>query len=178
MAAAGKSAALLALLVVLAACGGGSPQPDFVVHGTGVIVQSAAPFTKGADFPARIESTVDAALSYWGGDWKSLEGSTITLEDSQHVHCGSSSDAIGCQDGNIRVSTRDPSLGTWDCVEETVLVHEVGHAVIGDTNHTDPRWMDFVPVMQQLDGRTGYADSGEVPCQLYLSVWRHVLATP
>ncbi len=171
----GKSFVLLALLA-LAACSGASP--DFYVHGTGVIVDSAAAFTKSPDFPARIESTVDAALKYWGGSWKSLEGLTIRLEGAQYVHCGDSADAIGCTDGNIRVSTRDPSLGTWHCVEETVLVHEVGHAVIGDPNHTDPRWMDFVPVLQQLDGRTGYVDGGEVECQLFLSVWRHVLSSP
>jgi hypothetical protein len=173
----GKSLVLASLLSV-AACGEQGRSPDFFVQGTGVVVASAAPFTKHSDFPTRIENTLDAALTYWGGSWKNLEGSTITLEDAQYVHCGGSTDAIGCDDGNIRVSTRDPSLGTWYCVEETVLVHEVGHAVIGDPNHTDPRWMDFVPVQEQLDGKTGYADTGEVPCQLFLSVWRHVLASP
>lgn len=35
-----------------------------------------------------------------------------------------------------RRSTRDANF-TFYCVEETVLVHEVGHAVLGDPDHTE-----------------------------------------
>ena len=45
--------------------------------------------------------------------------------------CGDHAGAFGCYDGDIRVTTRDPSF-PFSCVEQTVLVHEVGHAVIGD----------------------------------------------
>jgi len=167
----GRPAALLALAAL--SCGGSKgPTPDFFVRGAGVIVQSTAPFTQRPDLPARIESTVDAALAYWGGSWRILEGRTITLEGDQHVACAGATDAIGCYDGDIRVSTRDASFAFY-CVEETVLVHEVGHAVIGDPDHTDPRWMDFGSLTQELEGRTGYAEDGEVPCQIWTSVWRH-----
>jgi hypothetical protein len=166
----GRSAALLAV-AVLAACGSGS-RPDFSVRGTAVFVNSTAPFTQRSDFPARVESTLDSALSYWGGSWKDLAGVTISFEGEEHVPCGDFTHSNGCYDGDIRVSTRDPAF-TFYCVEETVLVHEVGHAVIGDPGHTDPRWLDFTPVQQALDGRPGYADTGEVPCQIFVSVWRH-----
>ncbi len=169
-----KPAALLAL-AALAACQGRGA--DFSVHGTGIQVNSSAPFASQADLPARIESTVGAALRYWGGSWENLQGSTITLEGATHVECKGSS-ASGCYDGNIRVATSDPSLGAFACVEETALVHEVGHAVIGDPNHTDARWMDFGPVAEELDGRVGYGDTGETPCRIYVSVWRHVLNCP
>jgi hypothetical protein len=164
-----RSVSGLAFLV-LAACGG--PLPDFSVHGTGIIVNSTAPFTTRPDFPARVERTVEAALKYWGGSWAKLEGSTITFEGALHVRCGDAESANGCFDGDIRVSTRDPGF-TFYCVEETALVHEVGHAVIGDPNHTDARWMDFAPVMLELDGQVGYAEAGEVQCRLFVSVWRH-----
>lgn len=167
----GKPATLLALAAL--ACGGSKgPTPDFMVRGAGVVLQSSAPFTQRPDLPARIESTIDAALVYWGGTWGNLAGRTITLDGAQHVACAGAPDAIGCYDGDIRVSTTDVS-STFYCVEETVLVHEVGHAVIGDPNHTDPRWMDFTPLMQSLTGRTGYTASGEVPCQIWVSVWQH-----
>lgn len=160
-------------LASLAACGDPSaPTPDFFVRGTGIVVESSAPFVSRPDFPARTESTIDAALKYWGGSWQLLERRTITFDGERYVACPGTADAIGCYDGNIRVSTRDVAF-TYYCVEETVLVHEVGHAVIGDRDHLDPRWMDFSPVMEDLAGRTGYVEGGEVPCQLWVSVWQH-----
>ncbi|MGB8932619.1 MAG: hypothetical protein WCC48_15350 [Anaeromyxobacteraceae bacterium] len=166
---------ILAFVVIalLAACGG-ERRPDFYVHATGVIVETSAPFAAQGDLADRVESTIGAALVYWGGSWRDLDGVTITLAGEQYVAC-ETPNAIGCNDGDIRVSTRDPSIGTWQCVEQTVLVHEVGHSVIGDPDHTDPRWMDFSPVQATLDGRTGYTATDEVPCALYPSVWRHIL---
>jgi hypothetical protein len=124
------------------------------------------------DFPSRVESTVSAALAYWGGTWSDLEGTTIAFEGNRHVRCGDRTTAIGCYDGDIRVSTLDAG-SPFHCVEQTVLVHEVGHAVIADPNHTDPRWMDFAPVLEALGGRPGYDGRGEVPCRLFVSVWQH-----
>ncbi|HSM93643.1 MAG TPA: hypothetical protein VLT47_12225 [Anaeromyxobacteraceae bacterium] len=163
----------LAPVALLASCSGGRG-PDFYVHGTAVIVATSAPFASRPDLPARVESTIGAALAYWGGSWEDLDGVTLTLEGEQYVACAATH-AIGCNDGDIRVSTRDPSLGPWQCVEQTVLVHEVGHSVIGDAGHADPRWMDFAAVLEALTGRTGYSADGELPCALYPSVWRHVL---
>jgi hypothetical protein len=54
-----------------------------------------------------------------------------------------------------------------------VLVHEIGHAVIGDATHEDPRWMDFQVLTTRLDGRRGYTATGEDTCQLFPSVWQH-----
>jgi hypothetical protein len=58
-------------------------------------------------------------------------------------------------------------------VEETVLVHEVGHAVIGDSYHDDPRWMQMDTLSAELSDLPGYSADGEVACPIYLSVWRH-----
>ena len=170
---AGRRAASLALLGGLVACGSRvEPVPDFRVRGAAIVVNSSAPFALQADLPARIESTVDVGLAYWGGNWRILDGMTITLEGDRYVDCGGMGGAIGCYDGDIRVSTQDASI-TFSCVEQTVLVHEIGHAVIGDPNHLDPRWMDFASVTQDLTGRTGYSEDGVVPCQLWVSVWQH-----
>ena len=169
---------ILATLSVAACTANASPSVSFSVQGVGVVVQTDALFAKQPDLPGRIESTVDQALQYWGGTWGDLQGMTIILEGEQYVPCSGSNDAIGCYDGNIHVSTRDPTLGSWHCVEETVLVHEIGHAIIGDPDHNDPRWMNFLPVLSALGGRVGYSDAGEVPCDLYVSVWRHVLSSP
>ncbi len=167
----------VAVGLLAASCGGGR-EPDFYVHETGVVVASDVPFASRRDLPARLESTVAAALAYWGGDWRALRGRTITLSGAARVTCAGGEPSLGCYDGTIRVTTSDPGLGPWACVEQTVLVHEVGHAVLGDPLHEDPRWMQLEPVGDALAGRTGYTATGEVGCTIYLSVWRHPLGSP
>ncbi len=161
------------LAALAASCGG--READFYVHDTAVVVDTSAPFASRPEFPARIESTIAAALAYWGGDWKDLRQSKVMLSGEPYVSCGGSASALGCYDGDIRVTTSDPGIGTLRCVEETVLVHEIGHAVIGDPLHDDPRWMQFEAVEAALSGRVGYTASDEVDCTIYLSVWRHPL---
>ena len=167
--------ATYAVALVLASCTASAStvdQADFAIRDIAVVLRSNEPFTRATDFPARVESTLDAALVYWGGNWDDLAGRSITFEGAQNVTCGTHTGAFGCFDGNIRLSTRDPAF-PFSCVEQTVLVHEVGHAVIGDVGHEDPRWMDFSAVMAKLDGRRGYTANGEDNCQLYVSVWQH-----
>ena len=169
--------------VALAACAGGSgggaeQTPSFSVQGVNVFVETSAAFAKAPDFPSRLESTIDAALRYWGGSWSALDGMSLTLVDEPTVPC-EGVEALGCFEGGaIRLTTRDPGLGTFACVEETVLVHEIGHAAIGDPNHTDPRWMEMDSLATELGGREGYTSLGEVPCTTYVSVWRHPLGSP
>lgn len=163
------------LAVAAAACGPAAP--DFEVQGARVRVETVAPFAHQADFPARIETTVDAALRYWGGSWDDLRGSTITF-GGEYVSCSGHDRALGCFDGDIRVATADPGIGVFDCVEQTVLVHEVGHAVIGDLLHEDPRWMEFDALAAELSGRQGWDESGEAPCEIHPSAWRHLLGRP
>jgi hypothetical protein len=127
-----------------------------------------------------VEGALSAALAYWAGSWRHLAGSRITLLDGPFVPCGGASGSIGCYDGagEFRISASDPGAGTLRCVEQTVLVHEVGHAVIGDPLHGDPRWMGFDSVAAALAGRTGYGPEGEVECPIVLGVWRHPPGTP
>lgn len=165
------SAAILALATAFAA--GCERPPDLVVNGAEVYVETDAPFAHEETFPARLETTLDAALRYWGGTWRALQGRSITLSGERHVACGGHAGALGCFDGDIRITTSDPGAGTFDCVEQTVLVHEVGHAVVGDAGHEDPRWMDFRLLEAALSGRKGFSPQGEVDCIIHASVWRH-----
>jgi hypothetical protein len=171
------SRAIMLGATLLVACSGvpaasPGPAPSFEVRGAGVVVHSQAAFVLRPDLPGRLESTIDAALAYWGGDWRDMEGRTVTLEGDRYVQCHGVASATGCFDGDIRVSTSD--LGnTFSCVEQTELVHEVGHAVIGDAAHQDPRWMDFEAVAGVLAGRVGYTGAGQVECPIFVSVWRH-----
>jgi len=166
---------LLVCSVVLVACGGSE---TFSVHDTAIVVRTNAPFAQSADLPVRVESTISAALSYWGGNWDDLRGLTIALESERHVPCHGVPGAVGCYEGReMQVSTSETATRPWRCVEQTVLVHEIGHAVIGDSNHTDPRWMDFGAVAARLQGRRGYGPVADEPCDLFPSVWQHVRGT-
>ncbi len=168
---------------LLAACGGGQGDTSQAaqVRSLGrltLVVESDAPFTRAPDFDARVESTLEAALQYWGGSDALLDHHTLRIVDTASVECGGR-ESLGCVDGGeIRFTTKDPGVGTVACIEQTVLVHEIGHVVLGDPNHTDPRWMELDPVAAELSGRVGYVEGGTVPCQTYLSVWRHPLGTP
>jgi hypothetical protein len=168
-----KLAAGLALAgSVLGACGQPEAAPDFTVRGVGVVVRSDAPFAHRADFPGRVESTIEAALAYWGGDWRRLEGATVYLEGAPKVRCPGAAAAVGCYDGDVRVTTLEGGLAL-SCVEQTALAHEVGHAVVGDALHADPRWLGFEAVALALGGRVGYGAAGEVDCTVFPGIWQH-----
>lgn len=173
----GDARRAIALVALLAASCGGT-EADFYVRSLGVIVETDAPFTREPEFPSRVESTVDAALAYWGGDWTDMHGRTLTLSGAASVPCRGTDRALGCYDGDFRISTSDPGIGTLRCIEQTVLVHEIGHAVLGDRNHEDPRWMQLEPVRDALAGRAGYGADGGGECEIYVSVWRHPLGAP
>jgi len=164
-----------------AACGGAAEElvDEQPAPGVRVVLRTTAPFASAPDLQERLDDTIDVALAYWGGTRGALEGKTIVLVDEPHLEGCDSPTAIGCYDGRtLAVSTRDPSLGTFPCVEATALVHELGHAAIGDPYHRDPRWMQMDEVAQALEGRTGYTRDGVTGCAIYVSVWRHPLGTP
>lgn len=175
---AGVRRAAAALLLACAGCGA-APAGDFAVHGMAVQVETDAPFAQQPDLPGRLESTVAAALSYFGGRWSDVAGTTITITSASRVSCGAAGSALGCHDGpSIRLTVHDPGIGELSCVEQTVLVHEIGHAVLGDPRHQDPRWMEMGPLVEALGGRAGYTRHGEGPCPIYPSTWRHLLGSP
>ncbi|MFL5581150.1 MAG: hypothetical protein ACJ8AO_12310 [Gemmatimonadaceae bacterium] len=173
-----RTGLLLGALGALTACTTRSgPVPDLEVHGVGVVIRTDAPFARHPDLATRVETTLAAALEFWGGEWRALEGSTLTLDGAPAVACGGGT-ALGCWDGDLRITTQDPSAGTFACVEETVLVHEVGHAVLGDPLHEDPRWMDLGALAAALADRVGHTEDGDVPCEIHVSVWQHLLGRP
>jgi len=177
----GRWSALLVAALAFA-CGGGDANTaasaaSLDVDGVLVALNSSAPFAHAPDFPARLESTLQAALTFWGGTWRQVQGRTITFVDDPTVPCGDAQ-ALGCFEGSITLTTRDPGTGTVACVEQTVLVHEIGHLILGDPLHTDPRWMEMTSLAAELGGQPGYTASGETRCTAYESVWQHPIGTP
>lgn len=180
----GRTAGVVALLGwLLAACGGpeapaGPAVQRRSVRGVYVVLETDAPFARAPDFDGRLQRTIEASLRYWGGSWALVEGRTVVIVDEPGVDCGGK-ETLGCSDAaGIRFTSRDPGLGTVACVEQTVLAHEIGHVVLGDPDHTDPRWMELDPLAAELAGAAGYTDGGVTACDTHVSVWRHPLGTP
>ncbi|HZZ84109.1 MAG TPA: hypothetical protein VFE30_06200 [Anaeromyxobacteraceae bacterium] len=93
------------------------------------------------DLQARTERTIQLAAQRW----RSEPVSSVAVHFGGDRVCGT---ALGCNNGD-EIWVSDWIAYHWperwelvlaSCVEQSVLVHEVGHLVIGDPGHTDPRW--------------------------------------
>ena len=175
----GRARRLTPLVLLLAAgCGAPDPAREFILHGALIRVETDAPFAQQEEFPARAETVIAVSLAYWGGSWDDLRGRSITLSAGPYVTCTGTARASGCFDGHIRVASWDPGVGTVRCLEQTVLVHEIGHAVLGDALHSDRRWMELGPVAKELSGGVGWGPDGASTCVVSVDVWRHPLDEP
>ena len=170
--------AILLGLTLAAGCGAPDLGREFTLHGVRIRVDTDAPFAQREEFPARVEDVIAISLAYWGGAWDDLRGRELTFSTGPYVACAGAARASGCFDGAIRVATWDPGVGTVDCVEQTVLVHEIGHAILGDATHRDARWMELEPVADALAGRVGFGPDGVTSCTVHVALWRHPLDEP
>lgn len=144
-----------ALLAAFALACGGPPEKHIASfaldQGATVRVESTAPWAGSPSLRGDIATIVAASLRYWRG--MNLDGWTIEITDGP-VDCpfAHEGQANGCSIGaerRILVSTMayvDTGSGEpiqAKCPEQTVLIHEIGHAIISDIRHTDPRWTDW-----------------------------------
>jgi len=153
-------AALLIALVTLTAC-----------HGPLDVSNEASyqdmPFWLSDHQPQLVErtsTTADAAARVWGGSPDYLKGWTVRLVGGRIQTCGGHPLAgLGCAEpailggGAVRVF---PEYAP--CIEATILAHEVGHIIIGDDRHTDPRWCDeafWTGVAETLAGEVAPVDA-------------------
>lgn len=86
------------------------------------------------------EEAVLLAGDYWSVDpFTVIDGWTVTAYRDPFT-CGYSDNAGGCNYGRLcgqmAVATR---LGCF----RSLLIHEIGHVVIDDPNHSDPRWIHW-----------------------------------
>jgi hypothetical protein len=123
------------------------------------MASAAASFARDAEFPARLERMMRLGARYWSGSddltpWRAWD---LRFEGTA-FNCGSlEGRALGCTDQanhTMAVSTKDPAsfLYKWSvpCVELTEVIHEMGHAYLGDHDHRDPRWRRFGPLFEKV----------------------------
>ena len=114
-----------------------------------VVAPEAASCARASDARSHVRRILDTSSRYFGHDPTELEGLRIVLVGSRFVCPGASSELLlGCyfaDDNTIAVSTS--GVG---CLESSYLPHELLHYLIGDPDHTDPRWSTLVPLWQTL----------------------------
>jgi hypothetical protein len=101
-----------------------------------------APAWAGAkEMSERTAEVAGAAARAWSAFPSWLDDWTVHYVGDPIVTCGGRSAFLGyrgCTEGTeIRVH-----IDGAPCPEATVLAHEIGHAIVGDAGHRDPRWCD------------------------------------
>ena len=132
-----RSVFMALALLALTSCGG-TPLRVEVATSPAPLEELPA-YLSAPGLEAHVREVAAAMAEGWGGDSSALDGYLIRFE--QHlITCGASDLADGCTRGSESVI----DLLAWGsaCVEATVLAHEVGHVVIGDSDHRDPRWRE------------------------------------
>ena len=138
----------LALALVLAAAGCGGP-PQLSVR-----IESIQPWALRADAESRILGVADRAARFWGAaGLDDLNGYVVLVRDPPlDAYCLAR--VGGCtwiERRRIVISATEPVLGMRvKCAENTVLPHELGHAILRTWDHDDPRWA-LLPAWQQAD---------------------------
>lgn len=130
-----RSIASIVLVLSLAAC---NHEPLEVTCET---YENAPPWTYAPDMEPRVVAIANATAGAWGGSAGDLLDHEIRYVEDRIYACGGKPAQAnvwyrGCtSDGVIRVRVDDAP-----CPEATVLAHEIGHVVIGDSDHRDSRW--------------------------------------
>ncbi len=83
---------------------------------------------------ARVASEVALSLAYWGGGPSDLDGWRVVYSTTLYPGAGLTDHGD---------STMTVLLVSSACPEVSPLPHEIGHALIGDPHHNDPRWRGF-----------------------------------
>lgn len=133
----------LTLGMMISACG---PEP------LAVEFRSSVAWTQQSDAESRVRALADRAAQFWGGDLDQLDGWLVIVQDGT-VQCGDSVQ-VGCTEfWPLKRITLSALAGEgWhpSCAEQTLLAHEVGHAILYDVDHSDPRWAE-IPNWQLAD---------------------------
>ena len=156
------SALLTFALLLLTACGGGgSSSAPVAVTVDGQVAPYAPAYLSSPNLPSRVKAVLTGAAAVWNAPVAALDGYLVVLEQTP-FDCGKTGleadEITGCTWEDKRV-IQVLALGAA-CPEATVIAHEVGHAVLGDNDHHDPRWRDpeFWDRMLAAMQRTAPAD--------------------
>ena len=154
--------ALVASLLVTACSGWNDGPANLTVDGVKIyldVPDARAPWLSRPDTPARLHAVFEASLAFWGATTIPADSKIIILpSDGSVFPCGQPTwnacfhtetrEDFGVRRTRWVIEARD-DVGGWSadgspapCVELFELPHEIGHGVIGDFGHVDPRWRE------------------------------------
>jgi hypothetical protein len=129
------------IVALCAACGGREDAMPLSVAVEGPIEASTPPYVSAPGLADRARAVASTAAITWGAAPHALDGWSLTFAQAPFA-CGeaAANRAIGC----TRWDEREIEVLAFGaaCPEATALPHEVGHVVLRDARHDDPRWCD------------------------------------
>ena len=147
--------ALATFALLSAACGG--PSGPLTVEVAGEHLERLPAYLRAPGLEEHVREAAANMAAGWGGDPAALDGYVLTFEQLP-FECGRAGAAAERIAGCTWESAKVIQLLAWGsaCVEASLLAHEVGHVVIGDNGHADPRWRDrgFWDHMKTIAERT------------------------
>lgn len=151
--------AIILAVVLLVACGGREPLAVKVTMAKG------PEWTRSPELTEQVTTYADAITRAWDGDPSVLDGGAIYF-DAQVVDPDSGLLQLGhCYPGSeihLEVLRESP------CPLASALAHEVGHAVIGDPGHEDPRWHDAAFWSSMAAALAAVVPAEDAQCLAYL----------
>jgi hypothetical protein len=142
---------LATVAILFMAC---QPAPTYSINGLPVALHPPLAVATTPEFKKALEHTIATGLDFWGGNWADLIGweLVLRLNADELVHCGWFDCSLY---GRHRVGFVDPVTSTISialpdpsCPQRSSLVHELGHVVIGDQDHSDLRWGDTLYALE------------------------------
>lgn len=163
-------AASLPLVMLIAACAGGAPEPLRVQVAT---TEARATWLQDPQLESRTLAVARIAARQWGR--RDLDGWTVRfVTDVDRCGAASSWDQaiMGCTDPEQR--TIDVRVdASSSCVEGTALLHEIGHVALPDDHgHADPRWSSGEFWYEMLGAVEGEIRQGDTACADEIEAWR------
>jgi hypothetical protein len=152
-------AVVLLLLVASEGCGSyqSPPVEQQIVSdlGIGIFVDSDCPgWAHAENLRDRVDALARVVSLHAAAPAEELAGWLIVFRAQDRVSCDSTDEAFGC----VHVTEKwiEATCLDTDCVETTILAHELLHVWFPDPKHTNPQWKTLwgavYSVFQRTDG--------------------------
>jgi hypothetical protein len=127
------------------------PAPDYVISGVNIVARDS----ERVPAPEVTERVLRLSAEWWGGSISDLRGWTVIFHDDafpldpadpSYVVGGVTRAYSRTMEVALKYDLFCPAKSAWP------LPHEIGHAIIWDADHLDPRWEQIDELGRLLAG--------------------------